>query len=111
MTLALAGVAMAQEPAALGGQFYGPLVPQPLTHKTEAPKFFQEKPGVVLRELAGRLPVSGRRPAVSRCAVPLLQMAVPKDIDNPILLVPRTDALEPMPQAKLPPPCEASPAR
>lgn len=107
LLLAMAGGALAQEPAAPPGQFYGPLVP-----KADATKFFQGRPGVLPLKLIGPLPTSARpRPAISRCAVPLIQMQAPKAGDPAIQFVPRMDKLAPMPQANLPPACEGSFAR
>jgi hypothetical protein len=97
----------AQEPSAPSGEFYGPLVP-----KAETPKFFQRKPGGVPLKLAGPLPANAlRKPAISRCAVPLIEMQARKDIDSAIQFTPRVDRVDPIPQAKLPPACEAPSTR
>jgi hypothetical protein len=104
LLLAMAGGALAQEPAA--GRFYGPLVPG-----GGVSKFFQRDPRVGVLPLKTLMPqpANGALPnAISRCAVPLIEMQVRKDIDSAIQMVPRMDTLAPMPQAKLPPACAAS---
>jgi hypothetical protein len=95
--LLLASGAWAQEPAAPSGEFFGPLIP-----KSGAPKSFRfnDQPGAPPAAPV-RLPT-----AISRCAVPLIEMQAPKGVDPAMLFVPRTDKLAPMPQAKLPPACE-----
>jgi hypothetical protein len=107
LMLAMAGGAMAQEPAAPPGQFYAPLMP-----KTDAAKFFQGLPGVVpLKALAPLRVIVPPQPATSRCAVPLVQMQAPRAGDSGMQFVPRMDTPAPMPQANLPPACEGSFAR
>ncbi|HEY1760305.1 MAG TPA: hypothetical protein VGG72_33330 [Bryobacteraceae bacterium] len=105
--LAVASAALAQEPAAPSGQFYGPLIP-----KGDAPKILQGNGADLPRTLESPLlRTDTPRPAVSRCAVPLLQMKAPKDVDPAFLSTPRASQVEPMPRAKLPPACEVSPGR
>ena len=96
--VALASGVMAQEPAAPSGKFYGPLIP-----KNGAPKGyrFNNQPGV-LRPNAVQ-----PQPAVSRCAVPLIEMKTPKAGDPAMEFGPHMDKVAPMPQAKLPPACDA----
>src|ERR1700683_313943 len=92
---------LAQEPSAASGKFCGPLIP-----KGGASKGFRfNNQSVVLPPAA--VP---SQPAVSRCAVPLLEMQAPKAGDPAMQFGPHMDKVEPMPQAKLPPACEAPPS-
>jgi hypothetical protein len=105
LLIAVAGDALAQEPAPPPGRFYGPLIP-----KGDAPKLLPPRlnPPTLGTPLPGR---ELQRPAISRCAVPLIEMKAPKDIDPAFQITPRKDQVDPMPQAKLPPACEVSPTR
>jgi hypothetical protein len=100
--VALAGCMLAQEPAAPSGKFYGPLIP-----KSGAPKGFRFNNKPVVLPPAAVPP----QPAVSRCAVPLIEMKTPKAGDPAMEFDPRMVRVAPMPQAKLPPACDAPLAR
>lgn len=104
LSIALLGLAMqsgawAQEAAAPSGTFFRPQEWNPgsslrFNGKPEAPP-----------------PAAMPTPAaITRCAVPLLQMRAPSEAgDAAIQFVPRSDAVDPMPSAKLPPACDAAP--
>jgi len=98
LLLAAASGTLAQEPAAPSGKFYGPLIP-----KSGASKGFRFNTQPVVLPPA----VVPAQPAVSRCAVPLLEMQAPKAGDPAMQFGPHMDKVAPMPQAKLPPACEA----
>lgn len=98
--LAMAGGARAQEAAAPSGTFYRP-------QGWDMPKSFR-----INGETGAVPPAAVPAPAaITRCAIPLLQMQAPEAGDAAIQLVPRTDAVDPMPLAKLPPACDAAAQR
>src|SRR5580658_8254857 len=103
LALATAGAALAQEPAAPQGRFYGPLIPktgtlQPLPGNAGA------LPLKLVLPQPAKLATQATPPAnATRCAVPLIQMQAPTAGYPGIQLVPRTGNVEPMPQANLPP--------
>lgn len=105
MGLAMAGGAWAQEAAAPAGTFYRP-------QAWGSPNSFRLNLGL------GALPPATVQPprAVTRCTIPLLQMQVlqmraPEAVDPSIQFVPRTDKVDPMPRAQLPPACDAAASR
>jgi hypothetical protein len=98
LALGMATGMLAQEPAAPSGKFYGPLIPKPGTPKSFR---FDNQPGVL------RPTVIPQQPAVSRCAVPLIEMQTPKAGDPAMQFGPHMEKVAPMPQAKLPPACDA----
>lgn len=98
LALAAAGGMLAQEPAAPSGKFYGPLILESTAPKT-----------LSFNNQSIRPPASPvlLQPAASRCAVPLIEMQAPKAADPAIDFGPHLDKVVPMPQAKLPPACDA----
>ena len=102
--VAMAGISFAQDSPP--GRFTGPLVPS-----GRAPKLFRGNGGLFPKNLAlPQSPVLKSR-TVSGCAIPLIEVPVRSDIDPKIHVAPHPGSGDPMPQAKLPPVCEVSPAR
>jgi len=92
--LAMANQAFAQEQPEPAGRFYGPFVSG--KWPTQAPQNGVPRPIMVAPESA---------PAA--CSVPLLEAQIPKDTNFTVRkIVPRMDALEPMPRVKGLPPCD-----
>jgi hypothetical protein len=101
MGLAMAGGVWAQqEPAAPSGTFYRP-------EGWGAGKSFSfNGEPVALPPTPVQAP-----PAVTRCAIPLIQMQAPASGDAAVQFVPPTDKVDPMPRANLPPACDAAASR
>ncbi len=93
----MAAGACAQEPPASSGTFYRP-------QRWGVPESFRFNGQPETPPPAAVQPT----PAITRCAVPLLQMQPPDAVDPAIQFVPRTDKVDPMPSAKLPPACDAA---
>jgi hypothetical protein len=90
----VANHAFAQEQPEPGGRFYGPFVSG--KWPTQAPQ------NNILWPL-----ILPQQSTVTQCSVPLLQAQIPKDMNFTALkIVPRMDAVEPMPRFKGLPPCD-----
>ena|SRR5271163_107062 len=91
---AMANQAFAQEQPEPAGRFYGPFVSG--KWPTQAPQ------NGILRQF-----ILPSQSAPAGCSVPLLEAQIPKDTNFTVRkIVPRMDALEPMPQVKGLPPCD-----